>query len=74
VKLKIEKVPMLKTRTYNGEFQDFVMALRALKVGESFVYKLASNNRMAISIAQYLLDRRFTCQREKDSFRVGRIE
>lgn len=57
----------------NGAFRDFVFALRDLKKGQSFLWDLSSNDRMAIAIVQMLLDRQFlTRKQDCGKFRVGR--
>jgi hypothetical protein len=65
---KVEKKPVL-SRHKNGELREFVLTLKALKVGESFLIPTmsASNYRMAISVAQMLLGVEFTTRAEGDS-------
>jgi len=74
--LKIEDVavePIGNGGRGKGAFREFVLALKALKRGQSFVWEMSSNDRMAIAIVQILLDRQFITRREGDSFRVGRL-
>ena len=72
--LKIENV---KVSPFNGrrgrrEYREFLAALRDLKTGQSFLWALSSNDRMAIAIVQYLLDRQFVTRKEGTAFRIGR--
>jgi hypothetical protein len=72
--LKIENV---KVTPFNGrrgkrEYQDFLTALRDLKTGQSFLWPLSSNDRTAIAIVQFLLDRQYMTRKEGESFRIGR--
>ena len=54
------------------EYHEFLKALRDLKVGQSFTWALASNDRMAIALAQFFLDRQFVTRKEGHQFRIGR--
>ena len=56
-------------------FREYVLTLRALEVGQSFVTKLPSSYRIALSVAQILLDREFVTRKEGASGlrRVGRV-
>lgn len=72
--LRIENV---KVSPFNGrrskrDYQDFLKALRDLKTGQSFMWALSSNDRMAISIVQFLLDRQYVTRKEGETFRIGR--
>lgn len=75
--VKIENVPIEPIGNGgrgNGAFREFVFALRDLKKGQSFLWELSSNDRMAVAIVQMLLDRQFITRRQdKGQFRVGRI-
>lgn len=73
--IKIENTPVAVNRAERdkGNFREYVKALAALDVGQSFLWRLASNDRMAISIVQMLFDRRFVARQEGDTFRIGRI-
>lgn len=71
--MKIEKVKMPSYNT-KSEWKDFVATLKRLKVGESFLIKLESNHRMAISIVQDFLNIRFITRKDGNKHRVGRIE
>lgn len=75
--LKIENIPVEpigNNHRGNGAFREFVFALRDLKKGQSFLWDLSSNDRMAVAIVQMLLDRQFITRRQNDGkFRVGRI-
>lgn len=57
------------------DFEDFVVALQKLKVGQSFYLEgFASNYRMTISICRILLGREFASRKEGNGYRVGRIK
>lgn len=73
--VKIEDVPVTVSRAKRseGDFRQYVQALANLKKGQSFLWKLSSNDRMAISIVQMLFNRRFVARKEDDTFRIGRI-
>jgi hypothetical protein len=75
--VKIESVPIEPVGNGgrgNGAFREFVFALRDLKKGQSFLWELSSNDRMAVSIVQMLLDRQFiTRKQDNGKFRIGRI-
>jgi hypothetical protein len=73
VKPKIENVKINGIRRTGSTFHEFIEVLKELEVGQSFTYDLKSNHRLAIQIAQHLLDRRFACRAEKATFRVGRL-
>ncbi len=71
------KIENVKISPFNGgrsrrEYQEFLKALRDLKTGQSFLWPLASNDRMAISIVQFLLERQFVTRKEGHQFRIGR--
>lgn len=73
-RIKIEKVAVQALKSgRGGNFQAFVLALRDLKKGESFLYPLASNDRMAIAIVQLLLERDFVTRKEGGMYRIGRV-
>lgn len=74
--LKLEDIPVPERTSArgNGNFREFVTALRDLKKGQSFLYPdLASNDRMAISIVQMLFNREYVTRKEGKAFRVGRV-
>ena len=73
MKPKIENVKINGIRRVDSTFHEFIEVLKELEIGQSFTYDLKSNHRLAIQIAQHLLDRRFACRAEKATFRVGRI-
>lgn len=57
------------------DWNDFLVAVKKLKVGESFVFpRLMSNHRLALAIAPRWIDARFQCVAEGKSFRIGRIQ
>lgn len=75
--LKIEKVALKKIdRAKDGKYEplpDFFQALKAIKVGESFVTSRPSTSvTPLICSAQYLLDRQFSVYQEVNGTRVGR--
>ncbi len=73
--LKVENIAVTSRSagTSRGDFREFVRTLRDMKKGQSFMWRLSSNDRMAISIVQILFDREFVSRREGDAFRVGRV-
>lgn len=72
--LKIERKPLQTTRHNNGsDWSDFLAAVKACKVGESFFTPdCPSNYRLALSIAQVWLDANFRTVSEGDGYRIGR--
>lgn len=70
--IKIEKV-RLPSPARNGNLAEFLDGLKELKVGESFVYPVSSYHRMAASVVQHILARRFRIKAEGDKWRVGRV-
>lgn len=74
----IENIPVVQARREprSDDWQDFLSALKSLNVGQSFVMpKMASNYRLAIGVAQVLLDRRYiTTNKIAAGVRIGRIE
>jgi hypothetical protein len=73
---KIEKKALLPRSYHLGNFREFVLTLKALKVGESFVLeppKSESNYRMAISIVQILMEVRMATAREGKNLRIARV-
>lgn len=57
--IKIERKPLPQIRATRQSIREFCDALRQLKVGESFAYKMTSYHRLGMSWAQSLLERRF---------------
>ena len=56
------------------ERKEFLIALRDLKIGQSFMINvLDSNQRNIICVAKTLLDRKFITKKEGKDYRVGRI-
>src|ERR1700684_679784 len=68
------KIENVKVSAFNnrGSRREFLEALPNLKVGQSFIWDLGSNDRTAISIAQFFLDRQFVTRKEGHQFRIGR--
>jgi hypothetical protein len=72
--IKIEKVSVNKSQTRNKDFGSFVVALRDLKVGESFLHPVQSHHRLAVTIMQHLFDRQYTMRKhDAKTHRIGRI-
>lgn len=71
-KPKIERV-LVTARRAQHRPRDLALALKVMKVGESFLWPVSSNDRAAIALAQVLLDRQFVTRREGKTFRVGRV-
>lgn len=73
-KIKIDKVPLVKKRATSTDFQQFVTAVSELKLGESFLYKVNGNHRIAINTVKILLSRQYVVNpsEQKGYFRVGR--
>ncbi len=75
MKIKVENKPVEPiggNRARNVTFTEFVITLRELKIGQSFLMNLQSNDRMAISIVQILYNRRFVARKEGVQHRIGR--
>ncbi len=59
----------------SDEFQEFVATLGKLKKGQSFVLKeIRGHYRVAISVAQTLLNAEFATRKEGNKYRIGRIK
>jgi hypothetical protein len=72
--MKIEKVKLDGRRVGNGEFKQFLHALKDLRKGESFLYNARSHHRLSVSILQHLFDRTYTVRKvEEEKYRIGRI-
>lgn len=74
--MKIENIPITKNQLFGNEWQDFLGTLKMLEVGQSFLVRLTSNHRNAISVAGLMLDRQFVSKKDKRGdvlSRVGRI-
>jgi hypothetical protein len=80
MKFKIENVPMKSRRVIHGKTLELLEALQSLEVGQSFMAEIKSADRMVLSIAGFLLDRRFVTDQRRDDrgkrmrCRVGRTE
>lgn len=75
MKLKIENKPIEPIggiRRRDVTFAEFVITLQKLEIGQSFLMRLDSNDRMAIAIVQILYNRRFVSRKEGDRHRIGR--
>ncbi len=71
VKLEKKAMPKGQTRSDTAEFLD---ALRDMKVGESFAWKLVPYNRTAMHIAGHLLGRKYISRFEGVAHRIWRVE
>jgi len=74
--LKIENKPLLgKHGRGSEEFREYVLTLKELKVNQSFCIDFfPSNYRVALSVCQTILGRKFGHRKEGDVYRVGRIK
>lgn len=74
-KIKIEDISIVpwKSDSGRGGFQDFVLALRGMDKGQSFLRKINSTDRIAISVVGTLMERRYVTRKEGDTFRIGRV-
>jgi hypothetical protein len=75
--IKIEKkaISVDGRASRHGDWDNFLAAVKACKVGESFVFpRSESNHRLALSIAQRWLNVRFRVATEGEKFRYGRIQ
>lgn len=74
-KIKIENVAIKALPKGDATSrQAFTLALRALKVGQSFVVgKVDSNHRTIINVVEWVLNREFTTRKDVRGYRVGRI-
>lgn len=54
--------------------EKYVRRITTLQVGESFLYRMTSNHRNAISVIQYALGRKFMTRAENDKYRIARVE
>lgn len=71
--IKIENKPVSAARRGGTEYQEFLDAVKKLEKDQSFVTKLGNRDRMALTIAGALLDRRYITRKEGTLFRVGRV-
>lgn len=72
--IKIENKPASKqVHTHRGDWGEFLEAVKALKVGQSFRFdKPQSNHRLALSIAQAWLGGKYAICKDGNTHRVGR--
>lgn len=73
----IEDIPIQQAKRVprSDDWQDFLHAVKTMEVGQSFVIpKMASNYRLAIGVAQVLLDRQYITNKTASGCRVGRIK
>ena len=74
--LKIEN-KILTSITKAGAFQEFILTLQKLKVGQSFAYpkrKSMSYFRVAISVTQTLLNIKIITRDEGTNIRIARVQ
>lgn len=70
---KIENVKI--TRNKSSRMYDFLIALNALKVGQSFAFDGMSNNfRVILASTDILCGKKFVCKKDGIRYRVGRIK
>lgn len=69
--IKVQRnVPVEKPRRQTVPRDEFLQALREMRVGDSFEWEMSSYDRSAVYIAAVLLKRRFTTrQADKNGFR-----
>jgi hypothetical protein len=71
--IKIEKKRLNGGGLRSARVQEFINALKELEVGESFVISMNAQDRQAMSLAQYILGRRFGTAAEGSLRRVARL-
>lgn len=73
--IKIETKPVTNGNGRDSQkWHEFLVAMKGLKVGQSFLIgEVASNHRLAVTAAKVWLDASFKIVREGKQFRVGRI-
>jgi len=70
--VNIEDVTMLEP--VQKKWDEFLIGLRDLQVGQSFVVtKIPSNFRIVLSATQVLMGRRYMSRKEPDGYRIGRV-
>lgn len=73
--MKIENKRVQSSTDGEVAFQAFVETLGKLEPGQSFVIgNIPAHYRVAISVAQTLLSRKFATRKVGDKFRVGVVE
>jgi len=72
--ITVERVSLAKRESRTDNFEEFVKVAEKLEVGESFLFKLTSNHRMALSVIQYLTANRYVTRHENGQHRVCRCE
>ena len=73
--IKIENIQVepVQVARRGEEWNDFLIALRDLQVGQSFVVKtMPSNYRLIVSAAQTLMNRHFISCKVEGGHRIGR--
>ena len=73
--IKIENVHIQRKMAGSISFKEFVLAIKKLKVGQSFLITTCpSNHRTAISALQYIMDVKISVYKEGNGYRIGRIK
>ena len=73
--IKIENIPAEKNLLGSISFEEFVLGIKELKIGQSFfIITCPSNYRTAIATLQYLMDVKLTAYKEGKGYRIGRTE
>jgi hypothetical protein len=75
--IEIENIPVqpIKRASRSDDWQDFLSAIKTMEVRQSFlVPQLGSNFRLAMTVAQTLLDKQYITNKTASGVRVGRIK
>lgn len=71
-KLKIQDVPL--HQNFVGNTDEFLIAIRDLQVGQSFLIdKIPSNFRIILAAMPILMGRKYVSRKDGLKFRVGRV-
>lgn len=73
IKIQNKAVQPWASGAEERDYHGFLVALRDLEVGQSFLWKPTSNDRMAITIVGVLFGRKFKTRSEGDTHRIGRV-
>lgn len=75
MKITVEDKPVFMTKSTDDkrDFKGFILALRDMEKGQSFLWKIVSTDRIAISVIGMLLDRRYVARKEGELHRIGRV-
>jgi hypothetical protein len=72
--IKIENIPNPIGDRDERPLAEFLLALKALKIGESFMYKIGPYQRAAMNAAAIVLERKFRTVRKGKEHRVARVK